>query len=315
MNQNNTIEASERERVLEVINHVSDYSSTLSHLLSRQYFDDSDLLLGKPQYDEFRYKTDRFAWIRILQVGLVEGNKNEAYFVAMQNILQSCRIPNIRLLFLVYGKDGEYSIYIGLQGTDSIDNFDLQDAASEIASFAKISWPGLKCELSQRDESGFPDLNPFKEANFKNVYSLTGIPSRDLSSGYYTTMEYLMNGSLSGELAYLVIASPVDIAQIGTAIDTCTDWLGKLESAKSLNISVGERDGTSKSTTEGSFNSIFGSVNLGMGIGVPTFGSVNLGMNTGGSTCKSHGVTTGISHDHSATLASSILNSFAQGAA
>lgn len=301
MKQDNAIEANERERLVKNIDYVSEYSAKLSHLLSRQYLEDSGLLLGNPQCGEFRYKTDRFAWIRIRQVGLVDGNKNEAYFVAMQNILQSCKIPNIQLLFLIYGKDGDYSMYIGLHGSDSIDNYDLQDAASEIASFAIISWPGLKCELLRRDEYGYAELNPFKEANFENVYALTGIPSRDISSGYSTTMEYLMNGSLSGELAYLVMASPVDIAQIGTAIDICTDWLGKLESAKSLNLSVGEREGTNESTTDSSFDSIFGSVNIGMSIG--------------GSSGKSHGVTEGISHDHSETLASSIINAYAHDAA
>ena len=59
-----------------------------------------------------KYDSYRVRWLKISQIGLMDGMKPEAYFTALQNILLACRMPEMRLLFLIVGQGSGYEIFL-----------------------------------------------------------------------------------------------------------------------------------------------------------------------------------------------------------
>lgn len=201
---------------------------------------------------------DDINWLSVQQIGRPIGDDMKSCFSALQNILHACFLPHTHLLFLVVGHEGRFKIYLGIHHDFDISDTDAESMATEVSSFANISWPGLKTKVVDNDLVE-KDIKPYLTNKFQNVHAVTGIPSLDINdSNYPSTIEYLLGGaSAKGDIAYLVVATPVnenDISRIEYQID---ELRGQAESMKTITFNVANTTGESYSYAQ-TLSSAFG---------------------------------------------------------
>lgn len=195
------------------------------------------------------------SWINISQIGKPLQDNAEFCFTAMQKILYSCFVPQAaQLLFLITNDGVSNRMYLGIRPmNNSID----RRFTKQLSEFMKGQWPGLKCECipdaRQNELTDFASKT-FVEGKADNVYAITGIPSMEsqYKTIYPATIDQLMAG-MNGckDFAYLVVADPIDRAEVDGMMFQCRDMNGQAESLKSFNISEGKTEGLSRSITKG----------------------------------------------------------------
>lgn len=191
------------------------------------------------------------SWVKVDQIGRPVNGGPEQYFVSMQKILQSCRIPHTKLLFLIGREEGKYSMFIGFKNSG-----DVSPDVNAFSEYAKGCWAGLKCS---------PVSDPILIRQFKeamkhriNIKAITGIPSikTKYDTYYSSSIDALLSGMLNKDFYYLVIAEPVDNKEIEEVESNILSLSGSLESLKSIAVSASDsesqqlppayRDGLSK---------------------------------------------------------------------
>lgn len=192
---------------------------------------------------------DNIYWLKIDLVGKSETDNLDACFSALKNILRSCSIPKTKLLFLITGKNRKFNIYIGIAYKPDHNVDDATNAIHEVDSFINISWPGIKTHVLDSQDAG---ITSFTENVYNKAYAFTGIPSMDLDKTRYpSTLEYLLGGCKpEGEIAYLVVAEPIDEIEINSMIYQCEEISGQAESFKSFTVSHSLQKGYSDSITK-----------------------------------------------------------------
>lgn len=192
---------------------------------------------------------DDIYWLKIDLVGKPETDNLDACFSALKNILRSCSIPKTKLLFLITGKNRKFNIYIGIAYKPDHNVDDATNAIHEVNSFINISWPGIKTHVLDSPDAG---IASFTENVYNKAYAFTGIPSMDLEKTKYpSTLEYLLGGCKpEGDIAYLVIAEPIDEIEINSMIYQCEEISGQAESFKSFTVSHSLQKGYSDSITK-----------------------------------------------------------------
>lgn len=188
-------------------------------------------------------------WLKIDLVGRPETENLETCFSALKNILRSCSIPTTRMMFLITGKNKKFNIYLGLSYMPDHDLNEAKNAICEVKSFIDVSWPGIKTHVIDGRDT---ELNIYAETCFNKAYAFTGIPSMDLErTKYPSTLEYLLGGCKSeGNIAYLVVADPVEESEINAMLYQCEEISSQAESFKSFTVSHSMQEGISKSVTE-----------------------------------------------------------------
>ncbi len=188
-------------------------------------------------------------WTQIEQVGRpIEGDLKSC-FTALQNILHACSIPKTQLLFLITGKDRNFKIYLGLKSDEDCNLDDSKNAINEIAAFCNVSWPGLK---TRAIKSGLDEnIKNYINNHFEHAYAFTGIPSMDLQkTNYPSTIEYLLGGCKpQGDIAYLVVANPVEEEELSNIIYMCDEMKGQAESFEKFNLTDSLQKSTSNTFT------------------------------------------------------------------
>ena len=192
---------------------------------------------------------DDIYWLKVDLVGKPETENLDACFSALKNILRSCSIPKTKLLFLITGKNRKFNIYIGIAYKPDHIVDDATNAIHEVNSFINISWPGIKTHVLDSQDAG---MTSFTENVYNKAYAFTGIPSMDLEKTRYpSTLEYLLGGCKpEGEIAYLVVAEPIDEIEINSMIYQCEEISGQAESFKSFTVSHSLQKGYSDSITK-----------------------------------------------------------------
>lgn len=193
-------------------------------------------------------------WIKVSQIGCPVNDDLKSCFIALQNILHSITLPNTRILFLILGENGKFSIHLGVDFGNQYTNDVAEAAIKEFSSFCNIGWKGLKTSVI--DETS-PELRNFeKSGKYQRAYAFTGIPSLDIqSSNYPATMEYLIGGTQPhGNIAYLVVAEPVELSELDNILYTCDEIHGQAQSFEKFNLSNtvqrGNTDTFSESITD-----------------------------------------------------------------
>lgn len=192
-------------------------------------------------------------WIKVSQVGCPVNDDLKPCFIALQNILHSIALPNTRILFLILGENGKFSIHLGVDFGDQYTDSEADSALKEFSSFCNISWKGLKTSVVDESSSELKDFE--KSSKYERAYAITGIPSLDIqSSNYPATMEYLIGGTQPyGNIAYLVVAEPVELSDLENILYTCDEIHGQAQSFEKFNLSntaqKGNTDTFSKSIT------------------------------------------------------------------
>ena len=236
-------------------------AQTLSFSFERKYLETfssvgtSDVQLFHLKEIATSAKSDA-QWIAITQVGRPLKDNAEFCFTAMQKILYSCFLPKkTQLLFLITNDGVESKMYLGVRPI-SQDKLSKR-FSQQLSKFIRGQWPGLKCNVVDgNDEKALKHYaaTNFQKEKFDNVYALTGIPSMEsqYKSLYPATIDQLMAGMSSCKnFAYLVVADPIDNADIDNMLYCCRDMNGQAESLKSFNISEGVTSGITKSVTDG----------------------------------------------------------------
>ena len=119
-------------------------AQSLSMCLERKHLVD----INKSQYFELVKRADatksllNTRWIKVCQIGRPVNENINGCFEAMQNILQSCAIPQTKLLFLITGNGKAFNLYIGAQGNE----VEIMDFQSDVNNFVNISWTGISCK-------------------------------------------------------------------------------------------------------------------------------------------------------------------------
>lgn len=189
-------------------------------------------------------------WMQIEQIGRPNGGDLKTCFVALQNILHACDIPQAKLLFLIVGKDRNFKIYLGLKRDETCNLDDTKNAICEVSAFCSVSWPGLKSRVinGNSDET----IRKFVNERFSHAYAITGIPSMDLQkTNYPSTVEYLLGGCKpKGDIAYLVVAEPVDEGRLNNIIYLCDEMKGQAESFEKFSLTESLQRGTSDTYTK-----------------------------------------------------------------
>lgn len=233
-------------------------SQTLSFCMERKYIDGIGNIDINPLFRLGEVKStpkSPVSWISITQIGKPLHDDAEFCFTAIQKILYSCFMPQAsQLLFLITNDGVSNKMYMGVRPmNNTIDKrFSLQ-----LSEFMKGQWPGMKCEVLKKE--GQLRLNDFATRKFAsgeidNIYAITGIPS--IESQYKTlypaTIDQLMSGMNNCKnYAYLVVADPIDSADVDSMLYLCREMNGQAESLKSFNISEGKTKGLTRSITEG----------------------------------------------------------------
>lgn len=187
-------------------------------------------------------------WFQIQEVGRPVGEDLRSCFSALQKILHSCAMSDTQLLFLITGKNRNFKMYLGLKRGE-LCNEESENAINEIAAFANVCWPGLKVQtFESRDEN----IRSFVQNRFDHAYAFTGFPSMDLQkSNYPATVEYLLGGCKpQGDIAYLVVADPVEEEELNNIIYMCEEMKGQAESFEKFNMTESLQKGTSDTFTE-----------------------------------------------------------------
>lgn len=223
-------------------------SASLSFCAERKYLQDIDS-------ENSRFKICPLAnsaqldakWISIKQVGRPVEKGPENCFVAIQKILYSCFIPKkVQLLFLIVGNGEECNMYLGLRGNDS-----LKRHIKHLNEFIKGVWPGIQTTMVDEDD---PVISSIKKDicadKLENVYAVTGIPSMETlyKTIYPATIDTLIAGMhKSKNFAYLVVADPIETDDVETMLYECREMDGQAESLKSMNVTEGITEGSSRS--------------------------------------------------------------------
>ena len=184
------------------------------------------------------YKAEgNVSWLEIKQIGRPIKDGPEQFFSAMQKILQSCRIPHTKLLFLIGQDEGKFSMFLGFKNSGRITQ-DV-DAFSE---FAKGCWAGLKCSPN----SDAPFIRHFKKSMSSHIHikEITGIPSikTKYDTFYASSVDALLSGMLNKDFYFLVIAEPVEAGEIEKVKSNILTTWGSLESLKSYSVSVSDSE-------------------------------------------------------------------------
>lgn len=258
-------------------------------------------------------------WIKISTIGISEEKKPSYYFDILRQILNAFNIPGADLLFLVRVHNGICSINIGFKKhSHIISESEANFLIDQICNFIMVSLPGTQCNVEDNDEG---EVSRFMESRYEKEYAITGIPSLNLQNDFPSTIEYLIGGSHTGDLAYLVVARPSSQDDLRKITNSCRDIQGKISSIKNYNISDSRRKGTSSSvqdsSSKGHSTTKFDSQGVSGGLSyiASLSTSYNEGKSNGENSSSTHGISNSISEDESLTLGRSIINVHAEVAA
>lgn len=223
-------------------------AQSLSMCLERKHLVD----INKSQYFALVKRADatksllNTRWIKVCQVGRPVNENLNGCFEAMQNILQSCAIPQTKLLFLITGNGKTFNLYMGAQGNE----VEIMDFQSDVNNFVNISWTGISCKAVKEESNDYKEIKDFLNDRYSAIHAITGIPTLNLQSGYPGSVEYLMGGLRQGKMAYLVIAEPVKEQEIDNIIYSCNEMQGQAESMKSFSFADSMQRGHNESISE-----------------------------------------------------------------
>lgn len=174
-------------------------------------------------------------WIKITQVGKPIDDSAESCFTAIQKILSACHLPSkTQLIFLVHGEHGVYDIYLGIRSHNK-ENID-GTFVDSLANFIKGLWPGLKCK---RMKENVNTLRNNISKNYDSFDAITGIPSMEsqYKTIYPATIDTLMAGMRKKNFTYMVVADPIEEADVDSMLYLTRDFWGQAESLKSFSFS------------------------------------------------------------------------------
>lgn len=173
---------------------------------------------------------DAPVWIEIRQVGVPARDARSFCADAMQKLLRYCSHQQ-RVYFLAYFEENRFRLFMGIRlradGPVSARRF-----LCDLKAFSASVWDGLACtEAKTRDPlQGFLDRNGFEKA-----VAVTGIPA----DGETASVDSLFAGMRGKEVAYLVCAEPLSLADMDRSLFAIREAEGQMESIRTMNLQTG----------------------------------------------------------------------------
>lgn len=271
-----------KEEIESRIKNATLLSNKLIGTLERTFISDTErcnIERKLPHNLEIDLAIGKTVWIKIDQIGYNADEKVDRYFSALRNIFKAFSISGLKLLFLVLGNEGNYSLYLGIL----CEKDERVPIANEMSDFIESSWAGTRTSVI-REKSEDDNLKSFYKGRYSKCYALTGIPSLDINKEFPSTVENLMAGNNNGKFAYLVVSEAVSIEKTNKIISICRDKQGELETYKSANINqsfqLGNAHGSFKGEGHGNNYGVNGNVGLGI-VGIGGYGGSFTNQNTG----------------------------------
>ena len=234
----------------------SAFSAALSSYLRREYLADSKIPTLIPNLPE-SINQNEILWMKLSCVGMEIGFTPEKAAEALECILSSAHLPGKeRILFLVSGdkETGRTTIHLGFQPVHGAENR-VSASVAVWNGFAKSNWPGLSFESADEVSLGFSaaGYRNAKPGKRPGVRVLTGIPASRNKESVAATIDKLAMALAGRTWRYLVIAEPVENAEIDKIIQTCRELQGRAESLKSFQLGQNANitDSQSTSSTHG----------------------------------------------------------------
>ena len=131
------------------------------------------------------------------------------------------------MLFLVNGEHGVYDIYLGVRSYNKAD-IDVTFVDS-LTNFIRGIWPGIKC---QRVKGNVDTIRENICKRYDSIDALTGIPSMEsqYKTIYPATIDTLMAGMQKKNFTYMVVADPIEEADVDGMLYLTRDFCGQAES-------------------------------------------------------------------------------------
>ncbi len=212
-------------------------AQTLSYSLERKFLqtDNEESLCSLKLIGEIDHKMIGYRWLRITQVGRFAANSKQNCFDAMQTILHSCNLPDTSLTFLILGKKGVFSLYLGISEHGKSKSGASRSKISALKDFAASNWKGLMSKRADNDEE-LKDF--FCSDKYSKCYALTGIPTLNAQDQYAKSVDQIIGGGKNQDyIAYLVTATPVSEDKVDGILRDCRDMQSQAESFRGFSIS------------------------------------------------------------------------------
>lgn len=217
-------------------------AQTLSFSTERKFLEeissDNNPLCKLNIQGEVSHSLKGFKWLRFTQVGRFSEGSLANCFDTMRVILQATALPNTTLAFVINGEKGVYKMYIGLKGVARITGF---------KQFMENNWRGVLTETKESNDKTLDDV--VSGNKYENCYCFTGIPTMSAKDKYARTIEQVIGGTRSENMAYVVIANPVSNTYVDSVLNTARDMQSQAESFKSFSLTESAQKGHNESTS------------------------------------------------------------------
>jgi hypothetical protein len=169
---------------------------------------------------------------------------------AMPHILSASHTLGQAVTTAIFGDGTRHRFFVGGRRVPSGDISSTEDFLAGQASVLHAHLPGLELgPVARLDGSGLADLAGFL-ADAPALAVVTGIPSRrDSGLDCYQNLDRLADAAVGHRYAVLIVAEPLDPAELDKAVDTCRRLVSEVHTLVSRTVTEARAEGTTKSTT------------------------------------------------------------------
>ena len=169
---------------------------------------------------------------------------------ATPHILSASHTLGQAVTMAIFGDGKRHRFFVGGRRVPKGDIGSTEDFLAGQASVLRAHLPGLELSpVARLDGGGLTDLAGFL-ADAPALAAVTGIPSRrDIGLDSYQNLDRLTDAAADHRYAVLIIAEPLDPAELDVAVDTCRRLKSEVHALIHPTVTDAHAESTTKSTT------------------------------------------------------------------
>jgi len=169
---------------------------------------------------------------------------------AAPHILSASHTLGQAVTMAIFGDGQRHRFFVGGRRVPRGDISSTEDFLAGQASVLRAHLPGLELSpVARLDGGGLADLAGFL-ADAPALAAVTGIPSRrDSGPDPYQNLDRLTDAAAGHRYAVLIVAEPLDPAELDVAVDTCRRLKSEVHALIHPTVTDARADGTTKSST------------------------------------------------------------------
>ncbi len=170
--------------------------------------------------------------------------------LAMPHILSASHTLGQAVTTAIFSDGTRHRFFVGGRRVPRGDISSTEDFLAGQASVLRAHMPGLELsQVARLDGGGLADLAGFL-ADAPALAAVTGIPSRrDSGPDSYQNLDRLTDAAVGHRYAVLIVAEPLDPAELDVAVDTCRRLKSEVHALVHRTVTEARAEGTTKSTT------------------------------------------------------------------